>query len=296
MTRRADAPIVVGVDGSDDSLDAVAWAAELAYLRGRPLRIVHAFVWPLMDVQLGPSPYGPPDGGLAHAADGFVDAALTHARTASPGVGAWGEVVTGAAAPMLIAESRHADTVVVGNRGLGGFSGLLVGSVGVNIAAHASCPVVVVRPGTGAGPSAGRVVVGVDGSPESHLAISVAFEDASRRGVGLTAVHGWTTPASLGTGAMLPLVFDPELVGQEESRMLAELLAGWCEKYPDVDVERRVRYTKPGKLLVEESRGACLVVVGSRGRGGFRGLLLGSVSQAVLHHAQCPVEIVRNYS
>ncbi|MQA06662.1 MAG: universal stress protein, partial [Streptosporangiales bacterium] len=139
------APIVVGIDGSEDGLQAVRWAAREAALRGHALRIVHAFIWPMMNVPLGPSPVGPQEGGLRHEAEGFVGEAIALARSTAPDVAITGDIVTGSAVPTLVDESHHAELVVVGSRGLGGFSGLLVGSVGVGTAAHASCPVVIVR-------------------------------------------------------------------------------------------------------------------------------------------------------
>lgn len=296
MTRPASAPVVVGVDGSEASRTAVTWAASEAALRRRPLRIVHAFVWPLLGVPLGPSPSGPQDAGLRNEANGFVDDAVAYARSLEPDVDASGEVLVGMATPTLVAESKLADLVVVGHRGLGGFSGLLVGSVGVGTAAHAHCPVVVVRRrDRGQDAAIGHVVVGVDGSPESELAIAFAFEEASRRGLGLTAVHAWTAPTSVAPGEMLPLIYDVDLIDQEETRLLAELLAGWREKYPDVHVQQHVTHARATRTLVEESETAELVVVGSRGRGGIRGLLLGSVSQTLVYHASCPVAIVREH-
>lgn len=295
MTRAAHDPIVVGADGSDDSLRAVAWAAREAALRNLPLRVVHVFVWPLMGVPLGPSDYGPTKGGFTNQAHGFVGDAIAHAKAAAPDITASGEMITGTAIPTLVRESRHASMIVVGHRGLGGFTGLLIGSVGVGLAAHAGCPVTIVRPATGErGPSTGRVVVGVDGSPHSELALGFAFEEASLRGVGLTVLHAWAAPTSVAPGDMIPLVYDIDAVHQEESRLLAELLAGWCEKYPDVEVRRRVVHARAARTLVDESPGAELLVVGSRGRGGFSGMLLGSVSQAMIHHAGCPVAVIRD--
>lgn len=286
------ARVVVGIDGSDQSRDAVSFAAEAARLRRATLRVVHAFIWPLLRVPLGPSPYGPPEGGLRNEADRFVTEAIEHAASVEPGIEVAGEVMTGAPAAVLIQESRAADLVVVGNRGLGGFSGLLVGSVGVSVAAHATCPVAVVRRREGNGPSAGRVVVGVDGSPSSERALALAFDEAKLRGTGITVLHGWTAPASVGYG-QLPLAYDPDTTDAGESRLLDDLLADWQRSFPDVDLRQRVRHVRANKLLVDESQGAELLVVGSRGRGGFRGLLLGSVSQAALHHAGCPVIITR---
>lgn len=294
MTRSARRPVVVGVDGSADSHRAVAWAAREAALRGLPLRVVHVFAWPLVDVPLGPSDYGPPDGAFSNEAKRYVDDAVAHATATAPDVTVSGEVITGTPVPTLVTESRHASVVVVGHRGLGGFSGLLIGSVGVGVAAHAACPVVVVRPRTTEqGPTAHHVVVGVDGSPESEQAVAFAFEEASLRGVGLTAVHRWTAPTSVAPGDMLPLVYDVDAVDREETRLLAELLSGWSAKYPDVDVHRRVVHARAAHTLVRASAGAELVVLGSRGRGGFSGMLLGSVSQALIHHAGCPVAIIR---
>ena len=171
--------------------------------------------------------------------------------------------------------------IVVGSRGLGGFSGLLLGSVGVQLAAHAGCPVVVVRrDGRADGPEAGRVVVGVDGSHDADRAMRFAFEQASFRGVGLTAVHTYIWPDSTGPGDMLPLVYDEDDLRDDERRLLAESVAGWTDKFPDVDVRRSVVRGTAAGVLTHLSHGAELLVVGSRGRGGFTGLLLGSVSQA----------------
>lgn len=284
--------VVVGVDGSESSREAIEFAAESARLRGATLRVVHAFIWPLMRVPVGPLPDGPPEGGLRNDAERIVAEAVEQAVRAEPGIRASGEVVTGAPAAVLIQESRRADAVVVGNRGLGGFTGLLIGSVGVSVAAHAGCPVTVVRPREGEGPSTGRVVVGVDGSSSSEYALATAFEEASLRSTGLTVIHGWTAPASLGDG-QVPLAYDPDTVASNETHLLNDLLADWQRRYPGLDVRPQVLYAKPNKLLVQESQGAALLVVGSRGRGGFRGLLLGSVSQAALHHAHCPVVVAR---
>jgi nucleotide-binding universal stress UspA family protein len=197
--------------------------------------------------------------------------------------------------PALIADAGAADLAVVGNRGRGGFASLALGSVGMELTAHAPCPVIVVRApavAAEAGPSAGRVVVGVDGSAAGQPALAFAFEEASLRGVGLTAVHAWSLPAvPTGVAGELRGDVDESLTG--ESLLLAEALAGWQEKYPDVDCVEKTRLGHVGRELIDESRGAVLVVVGSRGRGGFTGLLLGSTSQALLHHASCPVAVVR---
>jgi nucleotide-binding universal stress UspA family protein len=198
------------------------------------------------------------------------------------------EIRDGYAVPVLH-HARQAPLVVLGDRGLGGFSGLIVGSVAVQVAAHAACPVLVAR---GSAHLDGPVVVGVDGSEVSDHAVGFAFEEASLRRASLRAVLAWRYPVSTGPGDMLPLVYDSAELAAEEELALAEATAGWSERYPDVDVIRHLDRGRPSKVLVQESAGAQLVVVGARGRGGFTGLLLGSVSHAVLHHAQCPVAVV----
>ncbi len=283
-------PVVVGVDGSSAALGAVRLAAREAAQRHLPLRVVHAFIWPLLRVPLGPSPIGPPEGGLRHEADRIVEEAIRVARARGRAVAVSGEVCTGAAAGVLVEESRNASMMVLGSRGLGGFTGLLVGSVAVQVAAHAACPVLVVR---GAAPAHGPVVVGVDGSPTSDLAIDFAVAEAALRGTDLVAIHAWTHPEATGPGDIQPLVYDVDEVTNEEARVLAEAIAGRRDRYPDLKVELRVLRGHAADALVTASADAQLVVVGARGRGGLAGLLLGSVSQALLHHARCPVAVVR---
>ena len=281
--------IVVGVDGSASSLAAVDLAAAEARLRDVPLRVVHAFVWPFFGVPLGPSPFGPAEGGLQHDAERVLDQAVERARHAAPDVGIDGEIVTGGGAAVLVAESRDAVMVVVGDRGLGGFSGLLVGSVAVQLAAHAECPVLVVR---GQAHPGGPVVLGVDGSAEASAAIAHAFQEAWLRGVPLVAVHAWLDPVVHAPGDIMPVVFDVDRVAAEEARVLADALAGCREQYPDVVVREDLARGATRAALIDRSIDAQLLVVGTRGRGGIRGLLLGSVSQTAIHHAACPVLVV----
>jgi nucleotide-binding universal stress UspA family protein len=283
------APVVVGVDGSACSLDAVALAAREAVLRNRPLHVVYAFFWPFLGVPLGPSPLGPAEGGLLGDTQRIVQEAVDHARRTEPSVAVTGAAITGAATEVLIDQSKSAALIVVGDRGLGGFTGLLAGSVAVQLAAHAACPVLVAR---GRPHPTGDVLVGVDGSPRAEPAIGFAFEEAALRGVRLTALHTWTHPVATGTGDMLPLVYDVSETEAGEARVLAEALVGWRDKYPDQVVRRELRRAHVRSALIDETTRSQLVVVGSRGRGGFGGLLLGSVSQAMLHHATCPVVIV----
>lgn len=283
------APVLVGVDGSATSLTAVELAAREAALRHRPLRVVHAFIWPLLDVPLDPLPLGPPEGGLRKDAERILDEAVTHARTVDPDLVITGDIVIGAPAAVLLGYARTAALTVIGDRGLGGFTGLLVGSVAVQLAAHAPTPVLVAR---GRPHPDGAIVLGVDGSPAGQAAVRYAFEAAALRDAELIALHAWRYPASTGHDDLLSLVYDVDAVQADEERLLAEALAGWCQRYPDVVVRRVTLHTGSRKALLEAGREAQLIIVGARGRAGVAGLLLGSVSQAVLHHADCPVVIV----
>jgi nucleotide-binding universal stress UspA family protein len=284
-------PIVVGVDGSAYAYDALDWAAAEASAMHRPLRLVHACIWP-MTVSLGRAHVGPADNELQAAAERVLADAEIRAQAAAPDVKVTSELVVGAAAATLLRQAHDAELLVVGSRGLGGFAGLLVGSVGVALAAHAPCPVVVVRPRPDdhPTPAVGRVVVGADGSDLSASAIEFAFRTAARRNVSLTAVRAWSPPLS----GYPRLVLGLESIEATERHQLLRTLEAYRQLFPGVDVEAKlVRDHHPGRALIVESADADLVVVGSRGRGGFTGLLLGSVSQSLLAHANCPVTVVR---
>lgn len=290
-------PVVVGVDGSPAALTAVDAAAHEAVLRNAELHVAHAFVWPALHAPRGTSPLGPPAGGMREGVERMLAEAVARARSAAPGVEVSHGVIAGEAVTALEAESRTAQLLVVGHRGTSGFSRLLLGSTAVHVAAHASCPVMVVR---GQSEPAGPVVVAVDGSPRGEPAVAFAFAETSLRGAELVALHAWTTwtdqaaPAPGRPLEVVDLIGDVrELEGTEE-RLLAEALAGQRERHPDVRVRARLVRGRTRPTLIEASAGAQLIVVGARGRGGFAGLLLGSVSQAVLHHAQCPVTVVRS--
>ncbi|MEU7872125.1 universal stress protein [Dactylosporangium sp. NPDC049140] len=295
----AEHSVVVGVDGSESSLDAVAWAAADASRRARPLHILHAFLWPATYAPItAPMPVSAPhEESARQAGEQTLAAAEARARTVAPGIRITTATQVQSSAPALLEASRHAGVLVVGSRGHGGFAGLLLGSVGVELAAHAECPVVIVRhEERPAGPEAGRVVVGVDGSGDCDDALHFAFEQASYRGVGLTAVLVYEWPASTGPArGMWPPAADADAVREEHERALVESASGWAEKYPDVDFRPAVVSGRPGPALNNRSAGAELLVVGSRGRGAFTGMLLGSVSQTAIHYAGCPVAIVRQH-
>ncbi|MFC4463630.1 universal stress protein [Streptomyces xiangluensis] len=286
-------PVVVGVDGSPSSLRAVEVAAHEADLRGVGLRLVHAFGWPSMHVPPGGPPWNPAAAGLRELVDGTLVEAEQRARRAAPHVETTREVTVGEPLMVLEIESRTASLVVVGSRGLGAFGSILLGSTAVHLAAHGRCPVLVVR---GRPDPSGPVLLAVDGSPAGEEAVEFAFAEASLRGVDLVALHVWNTwseRAYEGPGDPLNVVVDVERLREEEQRLLDDTLSPWQERHPRVAVRRRLVRSRVRPALIEASREAQLVVAGARGRGGFTGLLLGSVSQALLHHAHCPVAVVR---
>jgi nucleotide-binding universal stress UspA family protein len=282
-------PIVVGIDGSESAVHAAGWAAAEAVRRELPLRLVHTF-----DIPLGYAP-----GVVAPQAvrDGMCQqgwAWLHEARDAVAGIAQDLEpeliVKQGPVLPFLVEQSQTATMIVLGTRGLGGFTGLLIGSISVALAGRAHCPVVVTR---GTDNTSGDIVVGIDGTPAGEAALAFAFEEASLRDRAVVAVHTWTDSVLEAALAGSAAAVDFYPLQQQAYELLAERLAGWQEKYPDVIVRREVVRDRPATALLRYSEGAALVVVGSRGRGGFRGLILGSTSQHLLHHASCPVAVVR---
>lgn len=282
--------VVVGVDGSPSARDAVRWAAVEAHSLRRPLRLVHATLWPLMTHPAPPAVPVHYQAVMVEAARGWLVEARELAEQAAPGVPTSEHLLTGDPRPALLAESAAAREVVVGTRGLGGFTGALVGSVAAALTHHAQCPVVVVR---GQGDPAGPVVVGVDGSPAGDRALGFAFDAARRAGAPLLALHAWS---DVGVGELWgppPTLLDWAAIEQEQQQWLAEQLAGWGKKYPEVSVRPVVQRDRPAHGLCEAGRQARLLVVGTRGRGGFTGLLLGSTSRSLVHHAPCPLAVVR---
>ncbi|MFR9802428.1 universal stress protein [Pseudonocardia sp. RS010] len=289
MTEQLAGAVVVGVDGSDSALDATRWAAAEAARRGAPLRLVAAVAWTIF------RPIGLPALGqeyqrqvVERAAGEHLEAAAAVAREIAPGLEIEQKVAGGEPPVVLRGESERAALVVLGTRGRGGFAGLLLGSVAIGVAAHAGCPVVVVR---GAPPAVeGPVLVGLDRHGDDETALGFAFEEAARRGAPLVAVHALS--GAVLDPFLVPLL-DWAVVRADEEKALRERLAGWTTKYPGVEVTTVVVVDGAARELVARSAGAALVVVGSRGRGPVGGPLLGSVSQAVLHHAACPVAVVR---
>jgi nucleotide-binding universal stress UspA family protein len=276
MTTRAG-EIVVGYDGSGDSDRALDWAEELAAEQGRPLRVLISEADPTQVLEATGDWHAAKMTELATQAGNRLEGArCRHSEV---------EVATVPPAQALIDASARASGVVVGARGHSLLSGVVLGSVSQHVTRHASCPVVVVR--APYRPDADRIVVGVDGSTGSRKALEFAFDHASRRAVPLTAVHAWRNAGRGRSGQGLM----EEIRAAE--RILAEALAGFADQYPDVKLTTEEVPMAPQRVLADASQSAALVVVGSRGLGAFAGLLLGSVSQSVLHHAQCTVAVVR---
>lgn len=281
----APLPIVVGVDGSTSSKRALEWAIEEANRRRRPLWLICAWT---VDYSAGMTgmltPY------LQEECERLLADARREVETRAPTLTISMQTVQGQPASALIDASTQAFLVVVGSRGVGSLYLALAGSTSMGVAAHGQCPVVVVHE-QGEPRPAGRVVVGVDGSRVGAEALRYAFDQANERGLGLTAVHAWGI--SLMEGAFgVGLVENLEKLGREQQVLTGEWIDPWRQEFPDVDVQIKVTQARPVDALVDASQEAELLVVGSRGHGGFTGLLLGSVSRGVLHRALCPVAVI----
>ena len=279
-----NATVLVGVDGSPSALSAVRLATREAAARKRQLRIVYVCPWPSLRFALGKLPDD-----LRTEGDRILATASAQARATVPDVAVRTSIAAGDPASILTEEAEAAALVVLGSRGRGGFKELLLGSVAHKVAAHSACPVLVVR---GTPVPGGTVLLGVDGSPANEPAVGFAFDEASRRRAPLMAVHAWTHPVSVAPGDILYPVYDAALTAEDETRVLYEALAGWREKYPDVEVRPILDRTAARHSLSIRSERAQLVVLGRTGHGGLVRLALGSVTSSVLHHAECPVVVV----
>ena len=252
VNNRGRRAVVVGVDGSVSAQGALAWAAAEASSRHCPLRIVHAFSWPMLSNPLDMTFVGDMNIGLQSAAEWILTEAESHAREVAPDIKVIANLFVGPAAPTLLNESQDADLVVVGSRGVGGFRGLLVGSVSATVAAHAPCPVVVVHPhGDGtAFPSSptGRIVVGVDGSEISAAAIRFAFQQAARRHICITAVHA-ATPTRLHPSLRVPA----DIVDQIDRQLFAEAMESKRVLFPAIDVQTKLVHAHPAQALIDAS-------------------------------------------
>jgi nucleotide-binding universal stress UspA family protein len=280
--------VVVGVDGSSPATRAAEAAGDLAVRHGLPLTVVHVFSWPAIYPPLLPAPVAEQVHPLTVARQ-LVDAAAAAVARKHPGLDVDARVVDGYPPAALVDASRRAAFLVVGHRGRGGFAELMVGSVGVHTTTHAHCPVLVVRGNAGA-PDA-PVVVGVDGSLPARSAVRVAFDEARTRGCELVVafvrppVRSWPNPAA---------ATDPS-PHADEVDPIGTSLEGIADEYPDVKVRRELCHGhSPAHALatLADDLRAGLIVVGSRGIGGFRGLLMGGTCRALVDHAPCPLVVV----
>jgi len=276
--------ILVGYDGSADSEHALSWAEEMARQTQRPLHVLVSSV-DLTEVFEFQHDWHVEK--MARIESGARDR-LKESTAPETSV----SVVEMPPTMALIDASSQASLVVVGARGHGALSGVVIGSVSQHVSRHAACPVVVVRPAPHA---LNRVVVGIDGSSGSAAALEFAAEHASRTGAALAVIYAWRSLSSGGGSLMGAPRFENRFTEEMNSaeRILSEAVAGLGERYPDVKLDTEAIPVVASRCLADASAAASLLVVGSRGRGAFAGMLLGSTSQSVLHHAQCSVAVVR---
>jgi nucleotide-binding universal stress UspA family protein len=291
----ATAPIVVGVDGSPAGLQAVKWAAVEAKRQAAPLRLVHALP------RLPRNPYPTTARYIselraAAEADGvrFLVEARAAATDAAGGVDVSEVQHMGSAAEVIGRESAAGRMVVIGATGRSGLTDLMIGSTALSLPASSHAPVVISRKRDDGLPAdSGPVVVAVSGSELDEAPLEFAYEYAAECGADLVAVHAWSDAAlpEFDRVASGPDVW--KAIEEREKRLLSESLAGYSERYPDVEVSHVIAYDRPAEALVDWSSGARLVVMGTRGRGPLTGAFLGSTSRAVGKSAHCPVAIVR---
>ncbi|MFF8910660.1 universal stress protein [Streptomyces olivaceoviridis] len=273
-------PLVVGVDGSEQSLRAVDWAADEAALRGLPLRLVYASLWERYEGTSLAEDLGKPSEEVM--AEDIVESAARRAYGRQAGVKVTTDVLPEEPEYALVRESRTASAMVLGSRGRSGIDEALLGSVSVTVAGHAHCPVIVLRGNHDNRVRSGhrRVVLGVGGKPADAAAVRFAVEEARRRAVPLEAVRAWRCPAQ---------GVPPRL---HEERAEDELATALQDLPTDVQVHRRTVEGHARRVLLDASADADLLVVGARRREGHHGLQLGRVAHAVLHHSACPVAVV----
>jgi len=288
------APIVVGFDGSTSARAAVQCGAGEAVLRGCELRLVHAFNWPLIYPPFG-SEYDPHDHGPRVTMLNLLKVMARDVQLNHPGLAVDTRLVDGPPGGVLVAASSDAAMVVVGHRGMGGFTGLLAGSVGVQVTGHAHCPAVVVRgepTTTGGWPTNAPIVLGFDGSPSAETAADAAFAQAQRWGVDLLVVHHHPPhTARVQAEAAVAGHYPPPCTTDEFAARLGVAAASYGEVKYRTEV---VHGDSPATALIAAARSvrAGLLVVGARGVGGFRGLVMGSTSRSLVEHAPCPTMVI----
>ncbi|MEU4498925.1 universal stress protein [Streptomyces sp. NPDC023998] len=284
-------PLVVGVDGSESSLQALDWSVDEAARHGAPLRLVYASKWEHYEGVAHAGKLGRPDEQVF--AENVVGSAAERAGRRNPDVKVSAEVLTDDPVTVLLRESRKASAVVTGSRGRGELRGLLLGSVGLAVAARAHCPVIVVRGDKAAlGSTHGRILLGVADTAGGRAAVTFALREAEASSCNIDAVRAWRRPAHETTDHPL-LAGDPALYYEEQAAtLLDEALGKSVRDNPAVQVHRTAVEGQASKVLVQRSAAADLLVVGAQRRQGHFGLQLGRVAHAVLHHADCPVAVV----
>ncbi|MFE3169132.1 universal stress protein [Streptomyces sp. NPDC059224] len=284
-------PVVVGVDGSDSSLVAVDWAVDEAARHGLPLRLVHASLWERYERTL-PS-FGTDRPTEKAMAEHIISSCVERARVRDAEVKASAEVLPEDAVTALLRTGPDAFALVMGCRGRGQVSGMLLGSVGLAVAARAVCPVVVVRGEERDREGApGGVVVAVGDNAEETGALRFALREADARGCALTAVRAWRIPSQEPVDHMLIADDAARLREERASVALGEAIQRAAGEYPGVDVRRQIVEGSAHRVLLEAAAGADLIVVGARRRHGHFGLQLGRVAHTLLHHSPCPVAVV----
>lgn len=283
--------VVVGVDGSPRSTEALHWALDEAIACGVPLEAVCTWQAPLR-LGLGKEEAASPD----RAAEQLLQAALSEAmsREERPLPDLRTEVVEGHPAGVLVERSGDALLVVVGNRGAGLATGLRLGSVSDHVARSSACPVSVVYRAPDLGPHRGRVVVGLDGSAAAEQALRAAAQAARRHHCALHVVHAWQTMSMhLGRGVDQPLLDPRELVGPTGPARLVDEVRSLLGGDPGVTLTAAVMEDEPGRAMVAAAYPHDLLVLGARGLGGVPGLVLGRTTREALHSASCTVHVVR---
>ncbi|MDO0917646.1 universal stress protein [Streptomyces sp. DT2A-34] len=287
MTR----PITAGVDGSEESLAALAWAAREAVRRGLALRVAHAWRYQPQDA----IDAGDPDTQAQWVRDGLAEAARTVTER-HPGLDVTTDVLDGGPVDALVAAAADTEMLVLGSRGHGAVVRFLLGSVGQQAIAEAKSPVVLVRAGDQASAeAAGReIVVGQHGdADDSAAALRFAFETAAARGATVRAVRAWTLPPLFAySPASLKLLDEAGGLEPYEKKALGEALRPWRERFPDVRVVEHAEMGSAGQVLLSVAGRAQLMVVGRRAHRTAVGARIGSVAHGVLHHADCPVAVV----
>lgn len=291
--------VVVAVDGSTASNNAVRWAANTAMKRDIPLRLATSYTMPQYLYAEGMVPSEELFSDLQAEAMEKIEAARELAHEVAPDILIGHTVAEGSPIDMLLEMSEDVTMIVLGSRGLGGLSGMVMGSVSAAVVSHASCPVVVVREDNNVTENNkyGPVVVGVDGSDVSAKATEYAFAEADARDAELIAIHTWMDMQAQSSLAGLAAAQNQwEAIEAQQAQVLTERLAPLVEKYPNVAVTKIITRDRPVRALAEQADSAQLLVVGSHGRGGFRGMLIGSTSRALLQSAPCPMMVVRPQS